>query len=636
MEAEHISNDFVFGTLATDELRLAQLRAAQAGVAHAYQITPADPLPGAPVDVFVSLGPQVLADHVTCYYTTDGGEPDGRHGVARSGAAVELVRAGVAWNTLLWGYSETWSGQLPAQPNGTLVRYRLEAWSQGRAGSAWASEIAGVAAGERPPGVSDFDAQLFAGAALWPVRRSGSYAYHVDEQRVPDWLRDAVIYHVFIDRFATTGGRPFAAPATPGGFYGGTLRGALEQLDYIAGLGATCIWLSPLFPSPSHHGYDATDYGAVEPRLGSAGDLSELIAAAHQRGMRVILDYVVNHISSEHAAFRAAQADERSPEAAWFSFTRWPDQYLSFFGVQDMPQIDSDAPPARDYMIAQACYWLEQGVDGFRLDYANGPSHAFWSVFRAATRAASPASATLGEVVETPALQRTYQGRLDGCLDFVLLQALRQFFAFEAMSVSAFDMFLRRHLAFFGGDFVLPSFLDNHDMNRFLWVVRGDIRRLKLAALCQFTLPHPPIVYYGTEVGLSQQRDVRYSDGSGHPEESRLPMLWGEAQDRDLLDFYRQLIRLRRSTPGLWQAERTTLLADDSAGLYLYSYGDGAHEMIVALNNSADAQRTQLASAQDRQLLLATDAAAVLGGGTLALPAFGGAVIGSGAKAEAR
>lgn len=636
METEPISNDFVFGTLATDELRLAQLRAAQAGVAHAYQIAPADPPPGEPVDVLVSLGPQIVADHVTCYYTTDGGEPEGQHGVARSGAAVELARASVAWNTLLWGYSETWSGRLPAQPSGTLVRYRLEAWSEGQAGSAWASEIAGVAAGERPPGVSDLDAQLFAGAALWPVRRGGSYAYHVDEERVPEWLREAVIYHVFIDRFATTGGRPFATPATPGGFYGGTLRGVLEQLDYIAGLGATCIWLSPLFPSPSHHGYDATDYRGVEPRLGSADDLHELIAAAHQRGMRLILDYVVNHISSDHAAFRAAQADEHSPEAAWFSFTRWPDQYLSFFGVQEMPQIDSDAPLARDYMIAQARYWLEQGVDGFRLDYANGPSHAFWSVFRAATRAASPASVTLGEVVETPALQRTYQGRLDGCLDFVLLQALRQFFAFEAMSVSAFDTFLRRHQAFFGGDFVLPSFLDNHDMNRFLWVVRGDIRRLKLAALCQFTLPHPPIVYYGTEVGLSQQRDVRYPDGSGHPEESRLPMLWGEAQDRDLLDFYRQLIRLRRSAPRLWQAERTTLLADDGAGLYLYSCGDGAREVIVALNTSADARRTQIASAQDRQLLLTTDAAAVLDGDALALPPFGGAAIGQGAQAEAR
>ena len=162
-----------------------------------------------------------------------------------------------------------------------------------------------------------------------------------------------------------------------------------------------------------------------------------------------------------------------------------------------------------------------------------------------ATRGAQPDSVTIGEVVDTPALQRTFEGRLDGCLDFMLLQALRGFFAFGDTSASEFDAFLRRHLAFFGDGLVLPSFLDNHDMNRFLWIVRGDTRRLKLAALCQFTLPGPPIVYYGTEVGLSQQRDVRSADGSGHPEEVRLPMPWGATQDAGLLRF---LPAPRRST----------------------------------------------------------------------------------------
>jgi glycosidase len=626
---ENVSQDFVFGTLATDDLRLAQIRAARSGVAHAYRLEPADPGPGEPVTLHVSLGPEIAADHVTCYYTTDGRDPDGARGAAAVGAAAELERSEVVWDTLLWGYVETWTGTLPPQPAGTLVRYRLEAWSELRAESYWASEIAGVVAGERPPGVSDMDARLFAfpGAPLWPIRRGGSYAYHVDEEHVPAWLRDAVIYHVFVDRFATSGGAAFAMPPTPGGFFGGTLRGAIERLDYIAALGADCIWLSPLFPSPTHHGYDATDYRGVEPRLGSESDLCELIAAAHARGMRVILDYVVNHVSWDHPAFRAALAAQDSPEAGWFTFTRWPDQYLSFFGVQDHPQIDSDDPGARDYMIESATYWLDRGVDGFRCDYANGPSHTFWSMFRAATRAANAQSITLGEVVETPALQRTYQGRMDGCLDFVLLQALRQFFAFGSMSASGFDAFLRRHLAFFPADFVLPSFLDNHDMNRFLWVVGGDTRKLKLAALCQFTLPNPPIVYYGTEVGLSQQRDVRYADGSGHPEESRLPMLWGAAQDGELLDFYRGLVALRRATPGLWRGRRTTLLAGDMSGLYAYRCSAGTNAAIVALNNGSTVQRLSLPPGAALQLVLASDVAVALDGAALVLPPFGGALL---------
>lgn len=625
---DNVSQDFVFGTLATDALRLAQLRAASAGVAHNHEIIPPDPRAGQAVEVRVSLGPQVAAEHVTCYYSTDGRDPAGQRGVASTGTALELTRAGSVWDTLLWGYRELWSGSIPPQPEQMLVRYRLEAWSE--QGSSWAAEIAGVAGGERPPGVSELDAEMFADWALWPVRRAGSYAYHVDDERVPAWLREAVIYHVFIDRFATTGGQPFHTPDTPGGLYGGTLRGVCERLDYIASLGATCLWLSPLFPSPSHHGYDATDYTSVEPRLGTAEDLRALTDAAHERGMRVILDYVVNHMSWEHPAFVAARADHGSPEAAWFTFTRWPDQYLTFFGVQDHPQINSDDPGAQRYMIESAIYWLRCGLDGCRCDYANGPSHAFWSAFRAATRAAKPDSITLGEVVETPALQRTYQGRMDGCLDFMLLQALRQFFAFESMSAPAFDAFLQRHLAFFEGDFVLPSFLDNHDMNRFLWVVRGDTRRLKLAAMCQFTLPHPPIIYYGTEVGLAQQRDVRYADGSGHPEESRLPMLWGEQQDQGLLDFYRRLVWLRRSTPGLWQATRTTLQAND-AGLYIYQCSDTTRIALVALNRSSNERNVRLDSGHAHHVLLASEDTTALYGNALFLPPFGGAVIAQGA-----
>jgi glycosidase len=434
-----------------------------------------------------------------------------------------------------------------------------------------------------------------------------------------------VIYQVFVDRFATAGGQPFAEPGSPGGIHGGSLRGVIERLDHIAGLGATCLWLSPIFPSPSHHGYDATDYTAVEPRLGTLDDLRELAAAAHGRGMRLVLDYVVNHVSSGHPAFQAARADAASPEASWFTFTRWPDQYLSFFGVQDHPQIDSDSPAARKYMIDGARFWLEQGVDGFRLDYANGPSHAFWSQLRAATRAASPESVTFGEIVETPELQRSYAGRMDGCLDFLLMQALRQCFAFGTLPVSGLDAFLRSHLAYFPADFVLPSFLDNHDMNRFLWVVGGDVRRLKLAALCQHTLPHPPVVYYGTEVGLSQRRDVRYADGSGHPEEARLPMPWGDGQDGELLAFFRALVALRRAVPGLWRGERATLLADDGRGLYVYRCRSGGRAAVVALNVGQAPQTVELAGVLE--LALASDRAVALRGGRLELPALAGAAL---------
>jgi glycosidase len=192
--------------------------------------------------------------------------------------------------------------------------------------------------------------------------------------------------------------------------------------------------------------------------------------------------------------------------------------------------------------------------------------------------------------------------------------------------VSGLDTFIRRHLAFAPSDFVWPSFLDNHDMNRFLWVVRGDTRRLLLAALCQFTLPHPPIVYYGTEVGLSQRRDVRSADGSGHPEESRLPMPWGDEQDGELLATYRRLIGLRRASPGLWRGERRTLLADDATGRYAYRCSDGERSAVVVLNNGPSAQRFPVPDGVD-ELAFATLAGVEVAAGGLSLPPFAGAVL---------
>ena len=243
-----------------------------------------------------------------------------------------------------------------------------------------------------------------------------------------------------------------------------------------------------------------------------------------------------------------------------------------------------------------------------------------------ATRKARPDSATIGEVVDTPALQRTYEGRLDACLDFVLLQALRGFFAFGDRTATEFEAFLRRHLAFFGDDLVLPSFLDNHDMNRFLWIVGGDARRLKLAALCQFTLPGPPIVYYGTEIGLSQQRDVRSADGSGHPEESRLPMPWS-AQDLGLLGFYRRLVAARREMGSLWRGARRTIAIDDEAGLLAYGYATEDAEAAVVLHAGAGATTFRPGDGDGWHVALITDDGATFADGVLTLPALSGAIL---------
>ncbi len=631
MEPDHASSDFIFGTLATDAQRLGAMKAELAGIAHRHRIEPIDPLPNHPVQLWVSLGPHIPADRVSCYFTTDGSEPEGEHGVAAGGSQVAAFsRHSVRWETFLWGYLEEWDAEVPAQPAGTTVRYRIEAWSSLNGESTWASEIIGSTPGDGTVVGDVSPGDIYLGAVgvefgLTFVRRARTFAFRVDDDHVPDWLYDGLIYQVFVDRYCPGEGREFAHVDDPNAFYGGTIACVTEQIEQIAALGASIIWLSPIFASPSHHGYDTTDFYAVEPRLGSMEDLRALLDAAHTRGIRVLLDFTANHISDQHPAFQAAYHDPHSPTRDWFTFTNYPETYISFFGVRSLPQIDSDHPEARQALIDAAVFWLQQGVDGFRLDYALGPSHAFWVDFRAAMRRVRADAVMIGEAVEAADLLRTYTGRLDGCLDFLLLQALRLFFGFHEIRASHFDSFVRRHLSAFPPDFVLPSFLDNHDMNRFLWIVGGDRRRLKLAALCQYTLPHPPILYYGTEVGLGQRRDVRHEDGSGHPEESRLPMLWGEEQDRDLLNFYRRLGNVRRATAALWRGERQTVYLDDAAGHYAYECRDGERRGLVALNNSPQAGRVPLPAGR-WEIAIMSDAV-MLEDGAVSLPGYSGIIL---------
>lgn len=586
-----VTPDFIFGTLATDELRLQSLRAERGGLWLDRSLL-LDPLPGQPLTLQFGIGPSMSADRLSVYYTTDGSPPAGRRGVAEEGsqiAAAELAET--LWDTLLWGYGTCWRATIPGQPAGTVLRCLVEAWQS-------------------------------AGDSNWLLFEE--IALTVDSETSPQWLREAVIYHIFVDRFAPSPDADFALPDDPmGGFYGGTLRGVIDRLDYIRDLGATCIWLSPIFPSPTHHGYDATDYATIEPRLGTDEEIRTLFAEAHQRGIRVLLDYVASHCSSAHPAFLTAQANQRSDEYSWFMFFEWPDDYNSFFGVREMPSFDTDDPGARQYLLDHAVLWLEAGADGFRLDYANGPTHAFWAALRRAVRAAKSDAVMLGEVVETPTLQRSYAGLMDGSLDFLLLQALRGFFVFETLTPGQMASFLERHFAYFPPEFVLPSFLDNHDMNRIMWAARNDQRRVRLAALCQLTLPGPPIIYYGTEVGMTQDRDVRYADGSGHPEHSRMPMLWDERQDRGLQDFYRQAIALRRAGGGVWSQGRELVLVDDARRVLAYRCG----EYLLAFNMGT-ATTLDLAAWAGASLALGTDGGVAWdSAGSLELPALTGAVL---------
>jgi cyclomaltodextrinase / maltogenic alpha-amylase / neopullulanase len=449
------------------------------------------------------------------------------------------------------------------------------------------------------------------------------YACYIADDPPPAWTQDAIIYQIFVDRFYPGHGKSWLSTATPAGFYGGTLRGILEKLDYLGDLGVNVLWLTPIFPSPSHHGYDATDLFDIEPRLGTKSDLMELVDHAHRREMKLLLDLVPNHVSNMHPAFISAASIPNSPYRSWFNFYHWPDRYQSFFDVPELPQLNLREPSARKHMLKAVAYWLDLGVDGYRVDYAIGPTPDFWADFRQVVRKVRPDSWTFGEVVEPPDSQIYFSGGLDGCLDFNLMEAMRNAFAYGDWEAEEFGSYLERHEAYFPQAFSRPSFLDNHDMNRFLWAAQGNQRRLRLAALCQFTLSGPPIIYYGTEVGLSQVRDVR-QDGRGLPEESRLPMLWGNDQDDDLLSYYRDLIRMRKTLTQLKHG-RVSIYDTDKSAL-LYTRGEDG-DVMVALNLSQEMNVVQLKNQWRKFLLRTHPGDARLVEDTLYIAPLGGAVL---------
>ncbi|MCS6844951.1 MAG: alpha-amylase family glycosyl hydrolase [Caldilineales bacterium] len=558
-----VMQDFVFGALETDANTLAAERRRWLGVRHGHAIQPLDPVPDQPVAITVTLGRDVLADGVTAYVTTDGSEPAGRGGQAVNGFAVPLRRVETRFQPLYWDFAEVWQGELPGQPEGTHVRYTVEAWREGQ--SVWAAE---------PHIDGTVDARTV-------------YGYVVDRVEPPAWAHDAIVYQIVVDRFAPAPQR-WLEPAEMETFVGGTLRGIVERLDYIADLGVNTLWLTPIFRAASYHGYDTVDYFDVDPRFGSQADLAELVRQAHARGLRVILDFVANHCSDRFPLFREALADPASPHRRLFIFDpSFPHGYRCFFTAANMPQFNHDHPAARRLLLDAAQHWLREfGVDGYRLDYAAGPSHDFWSEFRAACKAVNPDCWLFGEVTLGSDALRTYVGRLDGCLDFAFTRQARLLCAGEgpAEPISRFAASLLRAERYFPADFTRPAFVENHDMNRFLWVAGGDRARLRMALGLLLGLGRSPILYYGTEVGLGQPR------AKGHyREEARHPMRWDEAQDRALLADVRRLVAFRRRHPALSRGPTATLHLDDDTGLWLAERRWEDDRALIAVNAGAAA-----------------------------------------------
>ncbi len=555
----------------------ARFAALQSQFRHDNTIRPLSPVPQEPVTVWATSGADLDLRQASLLYTTDGSHP----GDDATSVAMTVER--VEWDSR-GGFCSRWQGVIPGQPEGTVIRYRMRGRSADASGSiedaksVWASDGQGFwfkFPGEN--GITTF-----------------AYAVEPTTSPLPEWMADAVIYHIFLDRFHPgAADETFQADTTPTERHGGTLSGVRLKLPYLADLGVNCLWFSPLGPSETYHRYDTIDYFGIDPELGTADDLKDLIREAHALGMRVWLDFVPAHTSWRHPAFQAAQQDQGSETYSWFTFDEWPNSYRNFLQMSRyLPSINADDPGARSHLIDAATYWLREfDVDGYRLDHVIAIGMDFWVALRTASEAVKEDVVLVGEATDTPDCLRRYRGKLHGILDFPLTRALRLAFGTGAWNTGQLDGFLTNYDAYMADGPGRVSFLDNHDMDRFLWIAGNDLRRLKMAALCQFTLRATPVIYYGTEIGMSQH-NASSEMGFGGDAEARRDMIWDSDEwDHDLFNFYRALIRLRGDEPAARHGRRRCLHLNTQNGTYAYLATSPDGRRLAAVFNLSEEER---------------------------------------------
>ncbi|SFB16729.1 MULTISPECIES: type I pullulanase [unclassified Bacillus (in: firmicutes)] len=561
-------------------------------VKHDYSISPAVPSSNDEVEVKVTVKHYGTVDAGAVYFTTDGKLPKGARGTVTAGNAVSLVEDSATTEN---GITTTiFKGIIPKQANDTPVKYIIDVWDQDGAGSQFADSNSLVA------------------------KDATSFAYYVDDFQSPQWAKDATIYHIFVDRFndgdvnnnrSVNKDLPYDEQLK--GWMGGDLKGIQDKLDYISDLGVNTIWISPVFKGPYSHGYHPKDFKQIDDRFGDPETMKELIKAAHAKNIKVVYDFVANHTSNQHSFFQDALTKGKdSPYYNWYSFEEWPNKYKTFYGISELPELNNENPEVRNYMINDVVpYWLtELDFDGFRLDYAKGPSYSYWVDFRHKVKQTKPNAFIFGEIWDSREKINSYAGELDGALDFVLNDALVNTFA-KNQSMTELSDTINANIETYPKEYVMSSFLDSHDKPRFIFEAGGDVEKLKLAASTQLTLPGAPVIYYGDEVGLSQSKDHN-SVSDWKDRYYREFMVWDEAkQNQDLKSYYKKLISLRNKEKALRTGDYQKLFADQN--VLAYEREDETGKFLVVVNKGSENKEidvNQLYNQTEIQNVTLTDA----------------------------
>ena len=457
-----------------------------------------------------------------------------------------------------------------------------------------------------------------------------------DRLSVPDWLSGGIMYQIFVDRFRKGGDVPVrhdavmnddwyngippyatvpGAPIDNNVFFGGTLYGAAEKLDYIKSLGVSCIYLNPIFEAYSNHKYDTGDYSKIDEMFGGERAFELFLAEAEKRDIRVILDGVFNHTGSDSIYFNregryssvGAYNSKDSEYYSWYDFEEYPDKYRCWWGIDILPSVHSRSKEFCEMINGENGIirsYLKKGVSGWRLDVADELREEFLRELYTAAKKEKSDALVLGEVWEDASnkiafgkRRRYFRGELDSVMNYPFKEGIVSYILYsdsDALYRAVNEIY--SHYPKEVSD-SLMNHIGTHDTARILTVLSGrnisamtpseqaalrltdDERRiakerLKIAYLLLSTLPGVPCIYYGDEIGL---------EGGSDPF-NRMPYPWGK-EDTEILEYYRMIGKMRREEP-IFKNGYLVISERSKDGFFEFTRENGSDSLTVAVNLS--------------------------------------------------
>lgn len=414
------------------------------------------------------------------------------------------------------------------------------------------------------------------------------------------WLQESVVYQIFPDRFCNGDSNINVQGTLPWGkgkvnkrsMYGGDLRGIIDKLPYLKDLGINLIYLTPIFKSMSNHKYNTKDYFDIDPQFGTLSEARELVEKAHSSGIKIVFDAVFNHSGSDFFAFEdVIKNQQESKYKEWYFIDSWPvnqskNKYYTFAnGCDNMPKLNTNNEDVKQYLLKVGEYWIKEiGIDGWRLDVCDEVGHEFWRDFRKVIKKADKDAIIIGEIMHE-ANSFLKGDQLDGIMNYPFKNAIIDFFGKNIITAREFFDIMAENRALYMDSIIkqMWNLIGSHDTKRIYNECEGNIDRIKLAIAYQFLYLGVPYIYYGDEVGL---------DGGDDPE-NRKCMIWDEErQNKELLNFYKMMIKVRASNKALVHGDFEEIYCE--ANLLAFKRVLNDEKLIVIFNNSDEDTEIEL------------------------------------------